>query len=229
MNLKVEFCDHQAAKYACINWHYSKSIPAGKLVKFGVWENDKYIGCVLYGRGACNNLAKSLSLKVTECCELVRVALTKHKAPVSKIMAITLLLLKKQCPGLRAIVSFADSNKNHHGGIYQATNWIYIGKTDIGDSGSYIINGKLVHGRSVGSAIGSRAMNNVKKHYGEKVSRYASKGKHKYIYVLDKSIREKFLKIQKPYPKRPKQAMAIPIAQRQCNADQAAPSLRNEC
>jgi len=223
MSLKIDFCDIKAARFACLNWHYSKAVPAGKLVKFGVWEDDKYIGCVLYGRGANNNLAKSLNLKVTECCELVRVALNKHKAPVSKIMAITLRLLKKHCPGLRAIISYADSDKDHHGGIYQATNWIYVGKTKEGDSGNFVINGKWVHGRSVGSAIGNRSIENLKKHYGDNVKKHMSKGKHKYIYLLDDSLKAKYEAIKKSYPKRLKQAMDVPTSQRRCNADLAAP------
>ena len=49
-DLKLDWCDIKAARFACMNWHYSKSVPVGKLVKVGVWENKKYIGCVLFGR-----------------------------------------------------------------------------------------------------------------------------------------------------------------------------------
>jgi hypothetical protein len=60
---------------------------------------------------------------------LTRIALTNHKAPVSRIMAITLRKLKKHAKGLKLVVSYADFNQGHHGGIYQATNWIYVGGT----------------------------------------------------------------------------------------------------
>jgi hypothetical protein len=76
--LKLDWCSFDAAKYACKSWHYSKCVPAGKLVKIGVWENEKFIGCVLYGLGATPNLSKPYGLTMTECCELVRVALTTH-------------------------------------------------------------------------------------------------------------------------------------------------------
>lgn len=224
MNLKIDFCDHKAAKYACINYHYSKAMPAGKTVKLGVWENDKFIGCVIYGRGANNRLAQSLSLKVTECCELVRVALSKHVAPVSKIMAITLKMLKKHSPGIRAIISYADADREHHGGIYQATNWIYMGLTASGDSGNFVINGKWIHGRTVSTKInGKRSLENIKKKFGNDVKKHISKGKHKYIYLLDKSLESKFKAIEKKYPKRHKQAMDVPTSQRRGSADHAAP------
>jgi hypothetical protein len=28
--LKIDWASHEAAKYACENWHYSKCLPAGK-------------------------------------------------------------------------------------------------------------------------------------------------------------------------------------------------------
>jgi len=35
-------------------------------------------------------------------------------------------LKKLPCPNV--VVSYADTSQNHHGYIYQATNWIYTGK-----------------------------------------------------------------------------------------------------
>lgn len=97
--LRIDWASHEAARYACENWHYSKSIPAGKLVKVGVWENDKFIGVVLFGRGANQNLSNAYGLPQDEACELVRIALTKHGTPVSKVMAIAIRFLKKQIQG----------------------------------------------------------------------------------------------------------------------------------
>ena len=36
-DLHLNWASHQAALYACQKWHYSKSLPTGKLVKIGVW------------------------------------------------------------------------------------------------------------------------------------------------------------------------------------------------
>ncbi|MEM7738704.1 MAG: protein Mom, partial [Deinococcota bacterium] len=92
--LKLAWCSYEAAKYACENWHYSQSVPAGKLVKVGVWEDGKFIGCIIFSRGANNNIGKPYQLKQTEICELTRVALTQHKTPVSKMLAIALRMLR---------------------------------------------------------------------------------------------------------------------------------------
>ena len=95
MTLRLDFCSKDAAKYACKKWHYSKKVPSGKTVDIGVWENDKFIGAVIFGQGACPNIEKPYGLNKTEICELSRVALTNHKAPVTKILAISIKMLKK--------------------------------------------------------------------------------------------------------------------------------------
>jgi hypothetical protein len=103
VNLKLDWCTHAAAKHAVMNWHYSKTMPVGKSVKIGVWENGQFIGAVIFGRGANNNMLKPYGLSQTEGCELVRIALRKHITPVSRIIKIALLFLKKNSPDLRII------------------------------------------------------------------------------------------------------------------------------
>lgn len=111
--LEVNWCGYDAAKYACENFHYSKSVPAGKLVKIGAWEDGKFIGAVLFGRGANKSIGSPYGLSQTECCELVRVALTKHVSFVSEILSKAIKLLRQASPGLRLIVSYADIEQNH--------------------------------------------------------------------------------------------------------------------
>lgn len=74
-DLVVDWCSYEAAKYAVEHWHYSERMPAGKLVKLGIWENSCFVGVVVFGRGAIYNIGKPFGLGQTECVELVRVAL----------------------------------------------------------------------------------------------------------------------------------------------------------
>lgn len=87
-DLKLDWCSYQAAKYAVEHWHYSKTMPAGKAAIVGVWEFGKFIGCVIFSRGATPNLSKHHGLPQTEICELTRVALSHHNSSVSRIVAI---------------------------------------------------------------------------------------------------------------------------------------------
>ena len=202
IDLKMDYATFKSAKYACENWHYSKVIPVGKLVKIGVWENSKFIGVVLFGRGANNNMLKPYKLNQDEGCELVRIALTKHKNPVSKIMMIAIKLLKKSNPNLKLIVSYADEDEGHKGGIYQATNWIYEGLFNAGSMGAFIINGKKTHPKSVYSKGVKKNINAVRQNLDPKATVFYTKGKHKYLMPLTKQMKKEIEKLAKPYPKK---------------------------
>ena len=201
VNLKIDWASHQAAEYACKNFHYSKSIPVPPIVKVGAWEDDKYIGCVLFSRGASSNLLKPYGLNQDQGCELTRVALTSHKTPVSRIMMLAIKFLKKKCPELKLIVSFADPQYGHHGGIYQATNWLYVGDTTKGKE--YWYKGKRLHSRQV-SEKGWNIQQGVKRKTVKpsQCEVIETKGKHRYLMPLDKEMTEKIKRLALPYPKK---------------------------
>lgn len=194
--LLIDWATHQSATYACEHWHYSKCMPAGKLVKVGVWENDKFTGVVLFGYGANNNAAKSFELSQHEVCELTRVALNIHKTQVSRIIAIAIKFLIKQSPGIKLVFSYADkTNQGHHGGIYQAAGWIYLGERSTSDKGAYyIIKGKKIHGRSARAKYGKEI------NFPKPWQHVSSQTKHLYVKILDPKYKLNF-KIN-PYPKR---------------------------
>jgi hypothetical protein len=197
--LKVAPCSFEAAKFANKHWHYSERLPAGKLVKFGVWEDDRFIGAVIYGDGVSWFSGKAFGVKKTEYAELVRVALDKHKTPVSRIVAISLRLLKRQNPGLRLLVSFADRSKGHAGGIYQAGNWIYT--NDLVKTEGFILFGKLVHDRSVLAKYGTGSVKWIRENVDPNAKLAPDIVKHRYFYPLDEEIREVMEGHRKPYPK----------------------------
>lgn len=177
--LKLDWCSYEAAKYACEKFHYSKSIPAGKLIKIGVWEDEKFIGSIIYGRGANNNAHKYFKVDMTECCELTRVALTKHVHEVSKMLAISLKLLKKLCPKLKLVFSYADkTNQGHSGAIYKASNWVYLGERTTGKGAHYIINGKKIHGRSARAKYGNE------RNFPKNWQNCDPETKHLFVYYL---------------------------------------------
>lgn len=197
VDLKLDWCSHAAAKYAVEKWHYSKTMPLGKLVKIGVWEQDQYIGCILFARGSNQHLGAAYGLQKIEVCELVRVALANHVTPVSRLIAIALKMLKQQSSELRLVVSFADPVQQHHGGVYQAGNWLYTGETS--GTTQWLHQGKWKHNREVTS--GAFGRNGAIKDYQSLPSRELP-GKHRYLYPLDDAMREQIAPLAKPYPKR---------------------------
>tara|TARA_R110000782_G_C14750157_1_gene407080 strand:- start:42 stop:698 length:657 start_codon:yes stop_codon:yes gene_type:complete len=215
VDLKIDWATHEAAKYACKNWHYSGCMPVAKIVKIGIWEGGKFIGVVLFSKGTCGHLFNRFGLDKKSGCELTRVALTTHKTPVSKIISIALRFLKAQSPGLRLIVSFAAKSEGHHGGIYQAGNWIYDGETTFKQE--YMLNGKRITDRTVSSWV---LKGKIKR---SNLIKASSDTKHRYLMPLDKEMKAQIAPLAKPYPKREKQAMAVPTAQRRGSADLHAP------
>lgn len=197
-NLKLDWCPHQAARYAVEKWHYSRTLPTGKLVKIGVWENEQFIGCLIFSMGAAPQAHRPYGIQSREICELTRVALRTHATPVSRIAAIAIRMLKTQSPGLRLIVSYADPEQGHHGGIYAAGNWTYTGPTAACEHFEYIATGKRVHSKSI--KTGRRGYATQLKRDG--VIRSVKVWKHKYLYPLDEAMREKVERLRKPYPKR---------------------------
>lgn len=198
VGLKVAPCSHKAAEYAVLNWHYSERMPAGKIIAFGVWEDDKFIGTVLFGRGSNNNLGRPYGLEATQVCELVRVALREHETPVSQVLALTLKVLRQTNPGLRLVVSFADPAQGHHGGIYQAGNWVYAGTAT--SAQIYTIHGKQMHERTVGARGWVRNLSWLHKNVDPHASRTLPPPKHRYLMPLDRGMRRQLSALQKPYP-----------------------------
>ena len=198
VDLKLDWCSYDAAKFAVEHWHYSKTMPAAP-VCLGVWEDKKFIGSVLFARGAANNIGKPYGLLNIECVELVRVALASHKSFTSRILSQSIKMLKKQNPGLRLIVSYADSKEKHHGGIYQATNWLFTG----GSEDSWIkVNGKLTHRRSIGSTYGTNSLEWLQKNVDPNAERVNMPPKWKYLFPLDDAMRKQIEPLRRPYPKR---------------------------
>lgn len=205
VDLRVDWCDHKAAEYAVMHWHYSKTMPTSKLVKIGAWENEKFIGAVIFSYGSNKSIGQAYGLKMQECCELVRVALGKHESHTSQVVAKSIALLKKQSPGLRLILSLADQTEGHIGTLYQAGNWIYVGYST-GDPRvrKYIDkSGRTLHWRTVGPMLNSRGLT-------ESVESARAFGlipqehlpKLKYLYPLDRAMRKQIAPLAKPYPKR---------------------------
>lgn len=204
--LLVAPCSYEAAKYAVTHWHYSHNIPTAKMARFGAWEDDAFVGAVVFGRGGNNRLLDPYGLRQNEGCELIRVALREHQSPVTQIVARAIRLLRQASPGLQLIVSFADPGQGHHGGIYQAGNWLYLGRSD--PEMEFIVQGKRLHGRSVRhlySRYGPRREDEsplewLRRHIDPEAQPLRVPGKHRYVYPLTKTLRRQLSELAKPYP-----------------------------
>jgi hypothetical protein len=200
VSLRLAFCHREAAIFAVKVWHYSRTLPAGRLVCVGVWEKSMFVGAVIFGRGASSEIGSPFGLCQSEVCELTRVALGPHQAPTSQIVSLAVRLLRRQSPGLRLIVSYADPEHGHHGGIYQAMNWQFIGATN--RESLIRLNGCLFHPRTVGSRYRTRAIDWLRGHVAPDAAHVRTMPKFRYVLPLDDDMRRQLAPRVEPYPKR---------------------------
>jgi hypothetical protein len=206
--LIVAWCSYQAAKYAVEHWHYSRTMQKTKTAAIGAWEDGRFIGAVCFTAGS-GNFWRGYGLTPFEVCELARVALTTHRTPVSRILRIAIGMIRRQYPKLRLIISYADPREGHVGGIYQATNWIYTGRSN--NNAVYEDRtGKLWHSRTI-------SKRGYVSHFGKvhpcpditRMTRVIVPGKYRYLMPLDEAMRAQIEPLRKPYPKKEKSAASI--------------------
>ena len=188
--MRLEPASAAAIKYACLNFHYAKTVPAASLA-FSVFENNVWCGVVCFGGGASAFMGKPYGLTHGQYLELVRVALNGKQSSTSKVVGIAIKLVRKKCPTVRLLISYADKGQGHLGTIYQATNWVFVEETE--SSGTDIFyKGKWGH---------DRGPNTLPKEIRDKLPRRKRPGKRKYLYPLTKEMRILCEKYRKPYPK----------------------------
>lgn len=187
MSIEVKEIHYEETKYFILNKHYASRMPSITFA-FGLFINYKLEGVLTIGKPASNPLCigicgKKYSNKVFELNRLI-VNEGLGKNVLSKFVSMCLKRLKDKD---LIIVSFADTGMNHHGYIYQATNFLYTGITKE-RTDKYMPGNK--HAR----------------HYTEdyKHLRKVRTAKHRYVYFTNKKNKEmiKSLKYKiSPYPK----------------------------
>lgn len=190
--MRLERANAKAIRYAILKWHYSRSVPMVQ-VGYAVFnEAGEWCGVICYGIGANNHIGSPYGLATGQIAELVRVALNGKQESTSKALALSLKLIKKDCPLLQMLVSYADTGQEHVGTIYQATNWVYTGRQKVTDSLIDPVTGKVTHGKTINSV------------YGSQIGLQKVKGtdKLKYIYPLTKEMRKRAETLRQPYPKK---------------------------
>lgn len=207
--MRLSVASRKAIRYACMNFHYAKSIPANPL-GYNIYNaSDEWCGVVLFGRGANFLIGNEYDLPQGQVYELVRVALNGKQECTSQAVAMSLKQLHKDVPLCRLVVSYADCDQNHLGTIYQATNWIYVG-TKMQDQydGSWIIHGRHYHGKLISDMIknrgGLKGMTReefIRDRFDKNAIKCKTKGKRKYLMPMDKKMRKQIAGLAKPYPK----------------------------
>jgi hypothetical protein len=189
----IKKANAQAISFACKNFHYAKSVPA-VTHGYNIYNaENEWCSVICFGVGANRNLAKEFGFVAGEVLELERVALNGKQEYTSQAVAMALKKLHEENPLVKMIVSYADHRQHHIGTIYQATNWIYLGKS-MNANVQYFYNGKWTHKRSIDARKDGNELKKI-------LPTRSASNKFKYVFVFDKRLRKKYQKMALPYPK----------------------------
>lgn len=134
-----------------IKRHYLKSFPTGIKKIYAIHrkqtEGRQMVGMIIYGV-PFHTVGKFLEpeIKPNEILELKRLYIDDIGVKNLESFSIgqSINLLKRDEPTVKVVVTFADDVQGHVGGIYQATNAIYLGKSDSGKHKYiYILRGDI--------------------------------------------------------------------------------------
>lgn len=202
--MRISKATPEATRFACMNFHYAKSVPVCQHV-YNVWnDNDEWSGVIIYGGGATPHIASPFDKWQGQVVELERVALNGKQGhgKTSEAVAKTLKALQKEAPWVDLVVSYADMDQGHMGTLYQATNWLYAGITNVNQRGAFVVNGKKMHPKTVYSKGWKQSLLWLRENIDENAEEFITLGKHKYLYPMTKEMRKRIQILAKPYPKK---------------------------
>jgi len=206
INLKL--IDKKIAKKMIVKNHYSHKWTSCRYA-LGIFYDETIIGCLIYGFPVGRQVVKSISsmLNNKKVLELTRLWIKDGYGCNIESYAIgqSFKWLRENDRNIQVLISYADPSINHLGKIYQATNWLYQGnKTMLIKGYLHYINKEWLHPRTCVAKYGTIKKSVLKK-IDPKYKRKFKPNKHRYIYILNKSIKKDILKTLKHpilrYPK----------------------------
>ena len=167
--------------------HYAKRVPSVIKYIYGLFQEKELVGIITYGMPASNFLCEGVAgvENKDKVLELSRLVLKNNKKNEASILISASL---KLLPQPKIIVSYADTEQNHLGVVYQATNFIFTGTTK--------------ERTDMAGTEGKHARHNL----GDVEKRIKRSAKHRYIYIVaNKKDKKTLLKQlnykEKKYPK----------------------------
>lgn len=200
LHLRVVPLSHRLAKQIVERHHYLHTMPGGTELCFGVIAGGGLKGAITFGAGPANAYRLVRDARPEDCLTLSRFWL-KDELPrnsESRVIGMTLRILRRSTD-VKFVITYADPAEGHTGVIYQATNWLYTGlseATPMFDFGDGIAR----HSRTVSHSLGTQNTSFLAGQ-GFDLKRVRQKRKHRYIYFLHRTRRNRLTCPILPYPK----------------------------
>jgi hypothetical protein len=195
-SLEFRTGEWQDAKYLILRFHYSKRLRPPVIV--GTFHRTDRNGlCV----AACVFSPTTVRWRepVMELSRLVRAP--RQVVPLSRLISLVCRELKRLGKA-DLLISYADVEQGHHGGVYQASGWRYHGLRPPSQHGM-LIRGRFYPGRSIKGRWGHNSVRLLAK-LGIRAKPVYDKGKHLYWRALTPAGAAKSARLglqDRPYPK----------------------------
>lgn len=205
MSIKQKYQVRSIESYLCKEWclkkHYAKRLPPIEFA-FGLFNDENILnGIVTYGTPVSSTL-RELWDNEFKLMELNRLVINEglEKNVLSYLVSQSLNKLPKPL----VVVSYADTSQNHHGYIYQATNWIYTGLS-VPFKDYYIKGMEHLHNGTIMDM--SRGQENrvewLRQKFGDDLIMIDRPRKHRYFKFLGNKYEIKKMNELMPYEKQP--------------------------
>ena len=207
----VKTVSRKQCEFLILNVHYAGRWPSISYA-YGLYRNQQLEGVVTYGTPPSSPLRIGIAGPEykQDILELNRLVLAHNRPNEASFLVATSL---KKLPKNKIIISFADTEQNHIGYIYQACNFIYCGlsakRTD------WKIRGKEhLHGISVADEFRGKPNRAalIRQNYGDDFYLHPRPRKHRYLYITGskkykKDVLANLRYPQQPYPKKNQQSV----------------------
>jgi len=172
--------------------HYAHRLPSISYA-YGLFDDGELIGVCTYGTPSSPSLRKGVagvnySDKVLELNRLC--LLNNDKNEASYLVANSI----KQLPKNKIIVSYADTEQNHLGIVYQACNFKYTGLS--AKRTNWVVEGlEHLHGQTIADQFRGQPdrAKAIREFYGDKFKLVDRSRKHRYIYLHGSKTQKKHL------------------------------------
>lgn len=157
MKMQVRRLERGAATEVVAAHHYLGTMPNVSSRSWGVYDGDDLMSvCILSTPGNSSGVARQFGLDhLKGNMELSRLVCVPEAPRNMATHTIALLCRLWGAEGLDWVFSYADTGQNHHGGIYQGVNAIYLGLTRT--HAGFLVDGVPVHPRTLARMYGTIA------------------------------------------------------------------------
>lgn len=113
--------------FSTLHYHYMQRVPTYTKAYSVFTDEGKFCGVITVGPVA-RFFCAIFGLCQGEAVDINRIALNGEQPNVSQVMAIVLRLIRDDLPCAKVVISYADTGAGHCGIVYQACNFIFLGR-----------------------------------------------------------------------------------------------------